>query len=113
MTEPRPVVVVTGSTVKPHMVEQEAQVSAQLYEILKDSPGFLSSKEYTAADGEVISILRFESDEALIRWRDEGEHGRYQQVTDEYYESFWVEVAEVTRAYEWRAGERHELQRNI
>lgn len=110
MSMPRPVIVVTGSTVKPDMVNQEAEISEQLYEVLGSMPGFVSGKEYTAADGEVISILRFESDDALVQWRDEGEHGRYQQFTDQYYESFWVEAAEVYRAYEWRDGQRHELR---
>lgn len=110
MTPPRPVIVVTGSTVKPEMVEQEAQISAQLYEVLRAMPGFISGKEYTAADGESISILRFESDDALVQWRDEGEHGRYQQFTDQYYESFWVEAAEIYRSYEWRDGQRHALR---
>jgi len=107
---PRPVIVVTGSTVKPDMVNREAEISEQLYEVLGAMPGFVSGKEYTAADGEVISILRFESDDALVQWRDEGEHGRYQQFTDHYYESFWVEAAEVYRSYEWRDGHRHELR---
>jgi antibiotic biosynthesis monooxygenase (ABM) superfamily enzyme len=108
MSTPRPVIVVTGSTVKPDMVDQEAEISAQLYEVLGAMPGFISGKEYTAADGEVISILRFRSDDDLVQWRDEGEHNRYQQFTDQYYESFWVEAAEVYRAYEWRDGQRHE-----
>jgi antibiotic biosynthesis monooxygenase (ABM) superfamily enzyme len=110
MTNPRPVIVVTGSTVKPGMVDQEAEISEKLYEVLEAMPGFVSGKEYAAADGEVISILRFDSDDALAQWRDEGEHGRYQQVTDQYYESFWVEAAEVYRSYEWREGQRHELR---
>ena len=108
MTTQRPVLVLTGSTVKPDMVDQEARISTELYEVLEAMPGFISGKEYAAADGEVISVLRFESDDALVQWRDEGEHGRYQQFTNQYYESFWVEAAEIYRSYEWRDGYRHE-----
>jgi antibiotic biosynthesis monooxygenase (ABM) superfamily enzyme len=71
-------------------------------------PGYISTKEYVAADGETLSVFRFDSRDALDRWRDQVAHVAYQEVTDEYYESFWVQAAQVYRSYLWRDGGRIE-----
>lgn len=106
---PSPVIVLSGSTVRPEMVEQEAAAGAELDQVMRAMPGFISAKEYVAADGEVLSVFRFETDADALAWRDEPTHLRYQQVTDDYYESFWVQAATVHRAYEWRDGAKHPL----
>ncbi len=102
----RPVIVLSGATVRRGMEAREAEASSELNAILHQMPGYISTKEYVSEDGETLSVFTFESDDALIRWRDEATHLAYQQVTDEYYESFWVQAAQVYRSYVWRDGER-------
>ena len=104
-----PVIVLSGATVRPGMEEVEEAAGAGLTEIMRAMPGFISAKEYTAEDGEVLSVFRFESDDDVARWRDDPAHRRYQSVTDDYYESFWVQTAQVHRAYEWRDGQKRSL----
>jgi antibiotic biosynthesis monooxygenase (ABM) superfamily enzyme len=103
------VVVLSGVRVRPGMADQEEAAGEELTRVMVTLPGFVSAKEYTAADGEVLSVFRFESEEALLRWRDHPTHVAYQALTDDYYESFWVQCADVYRAYEWRDGVKRDL----
>ena len=67
-------------------------------------PGFISSKSYTAEDGEEIGLIRFDSREALDAWAHEGVHGQAQAVAAGIYESFWVQDVETYREYTWEHG---------
>lgn len=100
------VLVLTGATVKQGMEGVEARAAEELEEALRSMPGFISMKDYTAEDGEELTVIRFRSEADVLRWRDEGLHGEYQRVVNEYYEAFWVQTAEVYREYIWRDGER-------
>ncbi|MEO8106956.1 MAG: antibiotic biosynthesis monooxygenase [Actinomycetes bacterium] len=101
-----PVVVLTGSTVRAGMEGREAAATRELDAVMREMPGFISAKDYVADDGEVLSVFTFASEDALLRWRDQPRHLEFQQVTDDYYESFWVQAAQVYRSYLWRDGEK-------
>ena len=47
------------------------QLNARMEALVKDIPGFVSAKGYRSDDGDEISIIRFESAEALRRWREQ------------------------------------------
>ena len=51
-------------------------------------------------------MLRFETEAHLASWRDSAPHGSYLDVVQDYYESFWVQVATGYREYRWRDGTR-------
>jgi antibiotic biosynthesis monooxygenase (ABM) superfamily enzyme len=84
--------------------EAEARLVEQMEPILRSMPGFISYKHYTADDGEVVAIIRFETRDQLEAWVHEGRHGKLQAVANEYYESFWVQSAEVYKEYYWQGG---------
>ena len=49
---------------------QLGDLGEAMYAIAASMPGFLSYKDFAAADGENISIVEFESPEALAAWRE-------------------------------------------
>ena len=100
------IICVSGGTAKPGMGEKLEQVFAELDATLHEMPGFISSQDVTAEDGEEINILRFETEEDLMRWRAEPGHASYMEAVSEYYESYWVQTAIVHREYIWRDGKR-------
>ena len=53
--------------------------SARMDEVVRQIPGFMSVKSYTAADGDAVVIARFASEEALDLWRFHPEHGEAQR----------------------------------
>jgi heme-degrading monooxygenase HmoA len=86
---------------------REYQKTAErMYELASHMPGFLSFKRYSADDGDVVEVARFESEEALEAWRNHPEHVEIQQRgREEFYDSYWVQVCKSVREYEWRREE--------
>jgi len=78
------------------------QLNARMEALVKGIPGFVSAKGYRSDDGDEISIIRFESAEALQRWREHPEHREAQRRgKEEFYAAYDVEVCEVARAYDF------------
>lgn len=76
--------------------------AGRMVERLRESPGFVSMKRFTADDGESITVARFASDAALEQWRRDAEHAEVQaRGRTEYYDSYWVHVARTVRRYGW------------
>jgi len=100
------IICVNGGTSRPERLEELEVILAELDAILPTMPGFISSKDYQAEDGEWVNILRFETEEDLAGWRDEGVHKSYQAVVGDYYSAFWVQTAEPHREYIWQEGKR-------
>lgn len=76
--------------------------SARMDELVRQVPGFISAKNYTAADGEEITVARFASEEALDAWRTHPEHVIAQRAgREDYYESYWVQVCTTIRDYQF------------
>ena len=69
-------------------------------------PGFIDFASFATPGGEHLSVIHFESQEALRAWSDDLRHAVAQQLgRDKWYESFHVEVAEVVRSYDFRRPE--------
>ncbi len=80
--------------------------SKRMNELVRSMPGFISSEDYTGEDGKELSIVRFESLEALEAWRKHPEHLRTQKRgRDEFYESYHVQVLAPVREYTFKRGE--------
>lgn len=79
--------------------EYEAR-NRRMDELVRQMPGFISIKSYTADDGDRVVIARFESEEALDAWRFQPEHIEAQRKgRDDYYESYWVQACTTIRDY--------------
>jgi heme-degrading monooxygenase HmoA len=75
-------------------------VGIRLYELASAMPGFISYKEFAAADGENAAIVEFESLEALEAWRHHPEHVAAQRLGREhYFAEFQIQVCAPVRSY--------------
>ena len=69
-------------------------------ELVRAIPGFISVKDFTAEDGERVSMVCFATHEALAQWRDLPEHVEAQRAGKErIYARYDVRVCEVVRSY--------------
>jgi heme-degrading monooxygenase HmoA len=76
-------------------------LAKRMNELVREIPGFISVKKYVAADGEAVTIARFESEEALAEWRNHPEHLEAQKKgREEFYSSAWVQVCKTIREQE-------------
>lgn len=78
------------------------QLDEQMNALVRDIPGFISATGYHSDDGDEISLIRFESAEALRRWRELPAHVEAQRRgREEFFAAYDVEVCEVVRAYDF------------
>ena len=80
-------------------VEQEYDAHAQrVYELARNMPGFVSSTDFTAEDGERLTIVEFRSAEELQAWREQADHAAAQQRgRDHYFTEYSLQVCEQLR----------------
>ena len=85
-------------------LEELARMGGRMYELASAMPGFVSYKDFTAEDGENVSIVEFESLETLEAWRTHPEHRAVQEqgraaLMTEYH----IQVCQTVRDYAFRA----------
>ena len=78
--------------------ENYRQWFLRMSELACKMPGYISHKGFFAEDGERVTIVEFESEEAQRVWRMHPEHRVAQRQAKEiYYESHSVQVCQVIR----------------
>ena len=81
------------------------KVGARMYELAAAMPGFISYREYAAADGEGVAIVEFESQKALAAWRNHPEHLQAQAAgRDRYFSEYRITVCESVRESRYPTG---------
>jgi heme-degrading monooxygenase HmoA len=80
---------------------------ARMEEIVTAMPGYISSEDFVSEDGaRDLSIVRFESLEALEAWRIHPEHLEAQRLARQiYFESYHIQVLTTVREYDFHQGE--------
>jgi heme-degrading monooxygenase HmoA len=74
----------------------------QLGGLAEDFPGFVSIKTYTAEDGERVSLVLFDSEEAQGAWANLPAHREVQaRGRERYYAWYRIGVYTVGREYSW------------
>lgn len=69
-------------------------------------PGFVSFKTFRADDGERVSIIEFDTEQAAAAWARHPEHLEAQKLgREKFYEEFEVMTCKPMRAYGFKRGE--------
>ena len=61
------------------------KIGARMHELATRMPGFISYKDFAAADGEAVTIVEFESEETQRAWREHPEHREAQRLAREQF----------------------------
>jgi heme-degrading monooxygenase HmoA len=92
------VVIVFRSRLRPGAETALQSVGMRMYELASAQPGFVSYKDFAAADGESVAIVEFETLEASWAWRENAEHRLAQQRgRSEFFAEFSVQVCQQVR----------------
>ena len=82
--------------------EHEADFSRhaeQVHERAIKMPGFESTKDFAAEDGERLTIVEFDSAENLANWRDDGPHREAQALgRARYYSEYNIQICSELRS---------------
>jgi heme-degrading monooxygenase HmoA len=105
------VVIVFRTRLKEGIDEQAlTTMGERMYALASTMPGFISYKDFVAADGENVSIVEFDSMEALAAWRDHPEHREVQaQGRQDFFANYQVQVCAPLRSYRFDVDGRHAL----
>jgi heme-degrading monooxygenase HmoA len=76
------------------------KIGARMYELATSMPGFISYKDFTASDGESVSLVEFESAETLLAWREHPEHKEAQRLgREQFFSEYQIQVGTPSRTY--------------
>jgi len=93
------IVTVFRSRLMPGLREDYVSLVDRMVELAATMPGYISHKGFFAEDGERVTIVEFESEEAQRAWRMHPEHRDAQRKgRDTYYASYSIQICEVKRA---------------
>lgn len=101
------VVVVFRSRLRANADLSALEIAAtRMYELASAMPGFLSYKDFTASDGESVSIVEFADAASLLAWRNHPEHQRMQQRgREEFMGEYHIQVCRPEREYSFERGD--------
>jgi heme-degrading monooxygenase HmoA len=76
------------------------KLGLRMYELATRMPGFVSYKDFTAADGESVSLVEFESVEMLLAWREHPEHQEAQRLgREQFFSEYQIQIGTLSRTY--------------
>lgn len=92
------IVTVFRSRVNPEAREEYARWAARMSELAQQMPGYISHKTFTAEDGERVTIVEFESEQAQRAWSVHPEHVEAKKkARSGFYLEYRVQVCQVQR----------------
>ena len=98
------VVVVFRSRLKPGIEKEIEEMDARMAALAATMPGYVSYRQYGAADGEGVAVVEFESHETAAAWRAHPEHREAQRLGKERWLSeYRITVCDAVRDYSFKA----------
>ena len=92
------IVTVFRSRVRPEAKEEYARWAARMSELARQMPGYISHKGFVADDGERVTIVEFESEEAQRAWSGHAEHVEAKKKgRASFYSEYRVQICHVQR----------------
>jgi heme-degrading monooxygenase HmoA len=94
------IVTVFRSRLLPGVREDYLALVERMNELAASMPGYISHKGFFAEDGERVTIVEFESEEALRAWRMHPEHMAAQRKgRTEYYSEYHLQTCALLHDY--------------
>jgi heme-degrading monooxygenase HmoA len=92
------IVTVFRSRVKPEAQEEYSRWATRMSELARQMPGYISHKGFIADDGERVTIVEFESEEAQRAWSLLPEHVEAKKKgRTSFYLEYRVQICSVQR----------------
>lgn len=88
------------SRLRPEHEDEYAKWATRMHDLAVKMPGFISIKTFIAEDGERVSIVEFETDEAMRGWREQSDHRQAQELGRKlFYSEYHIQVCQPIRDY--------------
>jgi heme-degrading monooxygenase HmoA len=98
------IVTVFRSRLKEGALAEYEQWAERIARLAQAMPGYLSHKGFTAADGERVTIVEFENEEAVRAWAAHPEHrAAKERGRLGFYSEYRIQVCTVLRENRFKA----------
>jgi heme-degrading monooxygenase HmoA len=89
-------VVLFRSKLTPEAGADYESMGDQMLQHAQKQPGFVDYKEFTAADGERLTVVRWQDEATLEQWRNDAKHrAAKMRGRESWYEYYHIEIAKV------------------
>jgi heme-degrading monooxygenase HmoA len=96
-------IVIFRSRLRPEAKDEFGVLASRMLELARSIPGFVSHKMFTAEDGEQVSIIEYETDDAVRIWCEHPEHRKAQAAgRDRFFAEYDIKVCEPVRERSFR-----------
>ncbi len=96
------IVAIFRSRLNPGAEEEYRPMAQHMSELARTIPGYISHKGFAADDGERVTIVEFESEEALQQWRVHPEHAKAKRRgIQSFFSDYKFQICTVTRDRAW------------
>jgi heme-degrading monooxygenase HmoA len=97
-------VTVFRSRLRPGVSDEYVALVKRMIELAETMPGYISHKDFSAEDGERVTIVEFEHEEGLRVWRTNSEHLAAQKLAREkYFSEYHIQVCALERESKFKA----------
>jgi heme-degrading monooxygenase HmoA len=98
------IVTVFRKRMNPGAQDEYDSMAGRMSELARTIPGHISHKGFVAADGEQVTIVEFESEQALQEWRIHPEHGvAKRRAVKTLFSEYKFQICSVIRERAWTA----------
>jgi heme-degrading monooxygenase HmoA len=98
------IVTVFRSRLNAQAEEEYGAMAKRMSELARTVPGYVSHKGFVGEDGERVTIVEFESEEALRAWKSHPEHIEAKKLGfTKFFSTFSYQICSVLRARAWES----------
>lgn len=98
------IVTVFRSRLVPGAQEEYGPMAKEMSELARGIPGYVSHKGFVAEDGERVTIVEFESEEALREWKNHPRHLEAKKSGyTKFFSAFKYQICHVAHARSWES----------
>jgi heme-degrading monooxygenase HmoA len=96
------IVTVFRSRLRPGIDDEYMKWATRMSELAPTMPGYISHKGFVAPDGERVTIVEFENEEAQKAWSRQSEHlDAKKKGRADFYSEYKIQVCTVERQHEF------------
>jgi heme-degrading monooxygenase HmoA len=107
------IVTIFRTRLNPGVQEEYGPMAKRMSELAQDIAGYISHKGFVAEDGERVTIVEFESEEALRAWQIDREHGKAKlRGIESFFSEYKFQICNVIRGRTWTARKNDKSKEN-
>ena len=96
------IVIITRSRLVPGVQDEYGPMAKEMSELARSIPGHISHNGFVAEDGERVTIVEFESEEALHEWKVHPRHLVAKTFGfTKFFSAFKYQICNVAHARSW------------